>query len=95
MLGGDGQQVTVDGGESFKERLQGVELCGGHVAKVNRIEDQDHMLALHGGEADGLHLPVQHRVQGEVRGKVTRYQGHRGSLLDVDASLISKDDAFA
>ena len=48
----------------------------------------DHILTLHGGEVDGIHLPVQHRVQGEVRGKVTGYQGHHGSVLDV------KEDGF-
>ena len=81
VLRGDGQQGAVEGGELLQERLQGVELGWGHIAKVHGVEHQDYVLVLHGREADGLHLPVQHRVQGEVRGDVTRYQGHRDAVI--------------
>ena len=68
-LHGDGQQWAVEGGELLQERLQRVELGWGHIAKVQGVEHQ--VLVLHGREADGLHLPVQHRVQEEVWGDVT------------------------
>ena len=51
MLGGDGQHGAVEVGEEREEGGEGVELRGGDVAKVHRVEHQQHMLATQRGEA--------------------------------------------
>ena len=51
MLSGDGQHRAVEVGEEGEEGGEGVELRGGDVAKVHRVEHQKHMLAAQRGEA--------------------------------------------
>ena len=51
MLGGDGQHGAVEVGEEGEEGGEGVELRGGDVAKVHRVEHQQHMLTTQRGEA--------------------------------------------
>ena len=51
MLSGDGQHRAVEVGEEGEEGGEGVELGGGDVAKVHRVEHQQHMLAAQRGEA--------------------------------------------
>ena len=51
VLGGDGQHGAAQVVEDWEEGGEGVELCGGDVAKVHRVEHQQHMLTAQRGEA--------------------------------------------